>query len=93
MLSEGTGAYSFKYSLNNIVIAQLVDHEIDDDQDTESVQVEDHINEGISEFNARVKEYSKGDPLKLVRNLREEYSGIEPIEDKGDESSWYEEFS
>ena len=73
----------------------LIHHDIDNDCDTDEEMVRDHIKCCKDELKERVNEIIKGDVLKLIRNVRGEYSGIETIEvgsDHGNStiSSYYE---
>lgn len=61
--------------------------------------VDDHVNLCLAELRETIETFIKGDPLKLCRNLRGEFSGIQKIEcdDKAEsdedytpDSSWYE---
>ena len=51
----------------------------------------------LDELKLRVNEFLKGEPLKMIRNTRNEFSGIQRIECNEEEeedsealSSWYE---
>lgn len=76
---------------------KLIEHKHDDDYNTEEEIVDDHVEMCLEELALRINEFLKGDPLKLCRNTRNEFSGIEKIECKEEEdensspdSSWYE---
>ena len=75
----------------------LIEHKQDDDVDSEAEIVEKHIEMCKDELKTRIQEFLDGDALKLCRNIRNEFSGIEKIECKEEEdinsspdSSWYE---
>lgn len=75
----------------------LIHHQNDDDCDTDEEIVDDHIDMCLQEIRTRIYEFLDGDALKLIRNIRGEFSGIEKIEcnEREDErsspeSSWYE---
>lgn len=76
---------------------KLIDHECDDDCDTDEEVITEHISECLKELKRAILEFIDGDALKLCRNARNEFSGIEPIEilDFDDKetsalSSWYD---
>jgi hypothetical protein len=60
--------------------------------------VDDHVDLCLAELRETIETFIKGDPLKLCRNLRGEFSGIQKIEcedagsddDYTPDSSWYE---
>lgn len=73
----------------------LIHHDIDNDCDTDEEMVQDHIKSCMDELKERIKELLQGDVLKLIRNVRGEYSGIETIEAGSSQgnsttSSWYD---
>eukprot|EP00347_Sterkiella_histriomuscorum_P021534 403333640 len=75
----------------------LIQHEHDDDCDTDEDIVEDHIGMCLEELKTRIDEFLNGSPLKLIRNIRGEFQVFERFECNTDEdvnsspdSSWYE---
>ena len=79
----------------------LIAHDKDDDYDTPIETVDDHVEMCLAELKEDIERYvATDDPLKLCRNARGEFSGIQRIECKqhDDEcesestpdSSWYE---
>lgn len=78
----------------------LIEHKQDDDYDTDIDVVDDHVELCLAELRETIETFIKGDPLKLCRNLRGEFSGIQKIDcednagsDEDDytpDSSWYE---
>lgn len=90
------------YDFNNkkafkLIEDNLIDHKHDDDCDTDEEIVNDHIDLCMQQLKTSIEEFLKGEPLRLIRNLREHYSGIERIDCNEEEdinstpdSSWYE---
>ncbi|CDW73222.1 UNKNOWN [Stylonychia lemnae] len=75
----------------------LIHHSHDDDLDTDEEIVTNHIEMCLDELRTRINEFLQGEPLKMIRNIRGEFSGIEKFdcnskEDRlsSPESSWYE---
>lgn len=58
----------------------MIYHEVDNDCDTDEEMVEKHIKTCLQELQLRINEVVKGDLLSLVRNVREEFSGIQELE-------------
>lgn len=54
----------------------LIIHKHDDDCDTDEEIVSDHIDMCRDELVQRINEFLDGEPLKLIRNIRNEFSGI-----------------
>ena len=79
----------------------LIEHKQDDDYDTDIDVVDDHVDMCLAELRETIETFINGDPLKLCRNARGEFSGIQKIEclDNGSDddytpdSSWYEVIS
>ena len=55
----------------------MIYHEYDDDCDSDEDLVDTHIKECKKELNRAINEFLKGDAMKLIRNVRNEFSGIE----------------
>jgi len=73
----------------------LIVHKQDDDYDTDLDVVDDHVDMCLEELRETIENFVNGDPLKLCRNARGEFSGLQRIdcegeEDSSPESSWYE---
>jgi len=77
----------------------LIEHKQDDDYDTDIDVVDDHVDLCLAELRDTIYTFIKGDALKLCRNLRGEFSGIQKIEcnepagsddEYTPDSSWYE---
>jgi len=75
----------------------LIHHSHDDDLDTDEEIVQNHIDMCKDELRTRINEFLNGEPLKMIRNIRGEFSGIEKIdcnsrEDRNSspDSSWYD---
>ena len=75
----------------------LIEHKNDDDLDTDEEIVNDHIDLCINQLTDAINDFLTGEPLKLIRNIRGHFSGIERIDCDKDEdlnstpdSSWYE---
>jgi hypothetical protein len=75
----------------------LIYHEHDDDVDTDEEIVDMHVEMCLDELKQTIDDFLNGEPLKLVRNIRGEFSVFDPIECDSDEdanstpnSSWYE---
>lgn len=75
----------------------LIEHKHDDDCDTDEEIVDDHIDLCLGQLKDSINEFLKGEPLKLIRNIRGQFSGIERIDCNAEEdanstpdSSWYE---
>lgn len=51
----------------------LIYHEHDDDFDTDEDIVQDHIDMCLDELKTRINEFLDGEPLKLIRNIRNEF--------------------
>lgn len=56
--------------------SNLIDHKQDDDYDTDEEVVIDHIDMCLEELKETIETFILGDPLKLCRNARGEFSGI-----------------
>jgi hypothetical protein len=76
---------------------KLIEHKQDDDYDTDQSVVDDHVEMCLQELRETIDNFVNGDPLKLCRNARNEFSGIQRIECREEEdlasspdSSWYE---
>lgn len=84
--------------MKELLSKNLIEHKQDDDYDTDLDVVDDHVEMCLNDLREAIEAFvSAEDPLKLCRNLRGEYSGIERLECKEDEeaeetpnSSWYE---
>lgn len=57
----------------------MIHHDIDNDCDTDEEMVAEHVKSCLAELKEKINEVINGDVLKLIRNVREEYSGIEKI--------------
>ena len=76
----------------------MIEHKQDDDYDTDIDVVDDHVEMCLNDLREAIETFVQAeDPLKLCRNLRGEYSGIERLDCKEQEeldetpnSSWYE---
>ena len=75
----------------------LIEHKNDDDLDTDEEIVDEHIDLCHKQLKDAIDEFLSGEPLKLVRNIRGHFSGIERIDCDEEEdqnstpdSSWYE---
>ena len=75
----------------------LIEHKQDDDYDTDLDVVDDHVDMCLEELRETIDNFVNGDPLKLCRNARGEFSGLQRIEcleeedlASSPESSWYE---
>ena len=55
-------------------------HDQDNDAETDEELIDIHIKECKKELTRAVNEFLNGDALKLIRNVREEFSGIELID-------------
>ena len=84
--------------MNQLLSKNLIEHKQDDDYDTDIDVVDDHVEMCLNDLRAAIEVFvSSDDPLKLCRNLRGEYSGIERLDCKEQEevdetpnASWYE---
>lgn len=84
--------------MKQLLSENLIEHKQDDDYDTDIDVVDDHVEMCLNDLREAIEEFvSAPDPLKLCRNLRGEFSGIERYECKDEEevedtpnSSWYE---
>ena len=56
---------------NNLIV-----HKQDDDYDTDQDVVDDHVDMCLSELKETIENFVNGDPLKLCRNARGEFSGL-----------------
>lgn len=75
----------------------LIYHDQDDDCETDEEIVENHVDMCLNELRERIDEFLNGNPLRLVRNIRNEFQIFEPIDCNSEEdlnrspySSWYE---
>jgi hypothetical protein len=48
--------------------------------ETDEEEVERHVDDCMDELKRAVEEFIKGDALSLIRNVRNEFSGIEALE-------------
>lgn len=81
----------------DLLTTKLIEHKQDDDYDTDIDVVDDHVEMCLQELKETIETFVLGDPLKLCRNARGEFSGIQRIDCKEEEdlasspdSSWYE---
>jgi hypothetical protein len=61
-------------------LTNLIEHKHDDDCDTDEEIVDDHVDLCLDELKLRINEFLNGNPLELIRNIREEFSGLQRIE-------------
>lgn len=60
----------------NLLSRKLIEHKQDDDYDTDIDVVDDHVEMCLKELEETIENFVNGDPLKLCRNARGEFSGI-----------------
>ena len=64
--------------MSDLLSKNLIEHKQDDDYDTDIDVVDDHVEMCLNDLRSAIEEFvAAEDPLKLCRNLRGEYSGIE----------------
>jgi hypothetical protein len=59
-----------------MLTSNLIEHKRDDDYDTDIDVVDDHVDMCLKELKETIENFILGDPLKLCRNARGEFSGI-----------------
>ena len=59
-----------------MLTTNLIEHKRDDDYDTDIDVVDDHVDMCLKELKETIENFILGDPLKLCRNARGEFSGI-----------------
>lgn len=81
----------------DLLTTKLIEHKQDDDYDTDIDVVDDHVEMCLEELRETIENFVNGDPLKLCRNARGEFSGIQRIDCREEEdlasspdSSWYD---
>lgn len=60
----------------DMIKSNLIEHKADDDCETDEEIVQEHIELCLDELKQRINEFLEGEPLKMIRNIREEFSGI-----------------
>ena len=72
--------------MKELLSKNLIEHKQDDDYDTDIDVVDDHVEMCLNDLRAAIEQFVSGeDPLKICRNLRGEYSGIERLDCKEQE--------
>lgn len=63
-------------AIYNKLNKNLIEHKKDDDYDTDLDVVDDHVDMCLEELRETIENFVNGDPLKLCRNARGEFSGL-----------------
>jgi hypothetical protein len=83
---------------NSHILGKLIEHKQDDDFDTDIEVVDDHVDMCFNELKETIEKFVIAeDPLKLCRNARNEFNGLQRIDCIEEEdllsipnSSWYD---
>jgi len=72
--------------MTEMLKTHLIEHKQDDDYDTDIDVVDDHVEMCLNDLREAITDFiGSEDPLKMCRNLRGEFSGIERLECKEEE--------